>query len=343
MNLPSTPAAARQLVRAGYQIPLFTYPNTAPEDLFARVVDQARAAEESGFDSVWVMDHFWQLPMLGPTELEMLEGYTTLGALAMVTERVRLGTLVTGVTYRNPALLAKIVTTLDVASRGRAICGIGAAWFEEEHVGLGVDFPPLAVRFEMLSEALEILRAMFRDERPTFEGEHYRVESAINSPAPLQDGGVPIMVGGSGEKKTLPMGASTADAINLSAGRSELSRKVDVINSALGTAGRSRDEINVSWLCTLVLGDDGADAEQRLRDMVSSRGMDPSMLDDESVRPMVLDRIIVGDADSAVTQLRDAASAGLDGIIVNLPADGGSTDAVRSAAEVVLAAVPDPA
>ena len=221
--------------------------------------------------------------------------------------------------------------------------GIGAAWFEEEHVGLGVDFPPLAVRFEMLSEALEILRAMFRDERPTFEGEHYRVESAINSPAPLQDGGVPIMVGGSGEKKTLPMGASTADAINLSAGRSELSRKVDVINSALGTAGRSRDEINVSWLCTLVLGDDGADAEQRLRDMVSSRGMDPSMLDDESVRPMVLDRIIVGDADSAVTQLRDAASAGLDGIIVNLPADGGSTDAVRSAAEVVLAAVPDPA
>lgn len=334
----SSPTEPRDLVRAGYQIPLFTYPDTAPVDLFSRVVDQARAAEAGGFDSVWVMDHFWQLPMLGPTELEMLEGYTTLGALAMATERVRLGTLVTGVTYRNPAVLAKIVTTLDVASRGRAICGIGAAWFEDEHVGLGVDFPPLSVRFEMLDEALTILRAMFRDERPTFEGKHYRVAEAINSPAPIQDGGVPIMVGGSGERKTLPMGARTADAINLSAGRSELGRKLEVIEGALGDAGRSRDELNVSWLCTLVLGDSEADAEARLREMVASRGMDPAMLDDENVRPMVLDRMIVGDADSAVSQLRDATASGLDGVIVNLPADGGSPDAVGPAAEVVLAA-----
>lgn len=331
-------SSPRELIRAGYQIPLFTYPDTGPTTLMDRVVDQARAAEDSGFDSVWVMDHFWQLPMMGPPELEMLEAYTTLGALAMVTDRVRLGTLVTGVTYRNPAMLAKILTTLDVASKGRAICGIGAAWFEPEHDGLGFDFPPLKVRFEMLEEALAILRAMFQGERPTIDGAHYRVADAINSPAPVQTGGPPIMVGGSGEKKTLPMGARMADAINLSAGESELDRKLEVIEAAAIDAGRSRDDLNVSWLCTLVLGDSVDDAEARLRDMVASRGMDPSMLDDESVRPMLLDRMVVGDTDAAVERLRGAVAKGLDGLTINLPADGGSTDAVRGAAEVVLAA-----
>lgn len=321
------------------QIPLFTYPDTPPEDLFGRVVEQAEAAESAGFDSVWLMDHFWQLPMLGATELEMLEGYTALAALAMATGRVHLGTLVTGVTYRNPAILAKIVTTLDVISGGRAICGIGAAWFEEEHVGLGVDFPPLRVRFEMLEEALRILRAMFEDERPSFKGEHFRVSEAINSPAPLQAGGIPILVGGSGERRTLPLGARLADAINLSAGRSELAHKLEVIHAALGEAGRSRDELNVSWLCSLVLADSPAEAEETLRGMLTARGMDPAMLDDDSIRPMVVDRIIVGDADSAVRQLRDAASHGLDGIIVNLPAAGGSREAVGAAAEVVTAAL----
>ena len=331
-------APPRSLIKAGFQIPLFTYPEAQGDQLFGRVVDQAQAAEESGFDSVWVMDHFWQLPMLGAPELDMLEAYTTLGALAMVTEQVNLGTLVTGVTYRNPAMLAKIVTTLDVASQGRAILGIGAAWFEPEHVGLGFDFPPLKVRFEMLEEALQITRAMFRGDRPSFDGRHYRTEGAINSPAPVQDGGPPIMVGGSGEKKTLPLGARLADAINLSAGLSELPRKMEVIEEALAGAGRSRDELNVTWLCTLVLGDDEADAEAKLRDMVAERGMDPAMLDDESVRPMLLDRIIVGDAESVGARLGEARANGLDGIIVNLPAEGGSPDAVRAAAEVVVTA-----
>ena len=331
--------APRELIRAGYQIPLFTYPGKGPAELFGQVVEQAVAAEDGGFDSVWVMDHFWQLPMMGPPELEMLEGYTTLGALAMATESVRLGTLVTGVTYRNPALLAKIVTTLDVISRGRAICGIGAAWFEPEHVGLGVDFPPLKVRFEMLEEALGILRGMFRSEQPTFSGTHYRVEGAINSPAPVQAGGPPIMVGGSGEKKTLPLGARLADAINLSAGQDELARKLEVIDDSLAAAGRSRDELNVSWLCTLVLGDTVDEAEAKLRDMVASRGMDPAMLDDPAVREMLLGRIVVGDAEVAAARLRDAVGAGLDGIIVNLPAEGGDAGAVRDAAAVVRAAV----
>jgi len=331
-------SAPRELIRAGYQMPLFTYPDTGPETLFSAVVEQAKAAEQSGFDSVWVMDHFWQLSMLGPPELEMLEGYTTLGALAMATEKVRLGTLVTGVTYRNPAMLAKILTTLDVISRGRAICGIGAAWYEPEHLGMGFEFPPLKIRFEMLEEALTILKGMFNTETPTFEGTHFKVNGAINSPAPVQPGGPPIMVGGSGEKKTLPLGARMADAINLSAGQSELPRKLDVINAALTEAGRDRDDLNVSWLCTLVLADSETEAETKLRDMVASRGMDPAMLDDENVRPMLLDRMVVGDADATVSRLRDAVSSGLDGIIVNLPADGGSDAAVRDAAEVVKAA-----
>ncbi len=329
----------RDLVRAGYQIPLFTYPGVAPDGLFPRVVEQATAAEDAGFDSVWVMDHFWQLPMLGAPDLEMLEGYTALGALAQATRSANLGTLVTGVTYRNPALLAKIVTTLDVISGGRAICGIGAAWFEEEHVGLGFEFPPLKVRFEMLEEALQILRPMFLGERPTFRGTHYRTAEAINSPLPLRPGGVPIMVGGSGERRTLPLGARYADAINLSAGADELGRKVEVIDAALTAAGRARDELNVSWLCTLVLADTAEAAEEKFRTMLAERGMDPAVLDDPGVRAMVTARILVGDADGVVSQLRSALGAGLDGIIVNLPADGGDPAAVGRAAEVVRSAV----
>ena len=329
----------RDLIKAGYQIPLFTYPDVPADGLFGRVIDQAVTAEESGFDSVWVMDHLWQLPMMGPPDLEMLEGYTALGALGARTTTANLGTLVTGVTYRNPALLAKIVTTLDVISGGRALCGIGAAWFEPEHVGLGFDFPPLKVRFEMLEEALVILRAMFRGERPTIDGTHYRVADAINSPLPLRPGGPPIMVGGSGEKKTLPLGARYADAINLSAGGDELARKIDVIERSLGEAGRSRDDFNISWLCTVVLGDTVDAAEDRFRDMVAARGMDPAMLDDPGTRAMLGARIMVGDADSVAEQLRGHAANGLDGIIVNLPADGGDPGAVARAAEVVRAAV----
>lgn len=329
----------RDLIRAGYQIPLFTYPDVAPDGLFGRVIDQAVTAEESGFDSVWVMDHLWQLPMLGAPELEMLESYTTLGALGARTTTANLGTLVTGVTYRNPALLAKIVTTLDVISGGRALCGIGAAWFEAEHIGLGFDFPPLKVRFEMLEEALVILRAMFRGERPTVDGPHYRVADAINSPAPLRPGGPPIMVGGSGEKKTLPLGARYADAVNLSAGGDELARKIEVIETSLADAGRSRDDLNISWLCTVVLDDTADGAEARFVDMLATRGMDPAMLDDPASRTMLTSRIMVGDADGVVDQLRSHVANGLDGIIVNLPADAGDPGAVARAAEVVRAAV----
>jgi len=169
-------------MRFGLQIPNFT-PNEPTGALFDGVLDMATAAEESGFDSVWVMDHFYQLPPMGGPSQPMLDGYTLLGALAARTGRVRLGTMVTGVTYRNPAHLAKIVTTLDVISSGRAILGIGAAWYDVEHEGLGFEFPPAGERLDRLEEALQICRAMFTEEAPSFAGRYYRIHEATGWPA----------------------------------------------------------------------------------------------------------------------------------------------------------------
>src|SRR5439155_8630529 len=199
----TTPTVGKDAgMRFGLQIPNFTL--GVPDDrLFEEVAGIATTAEESGYDSVWVMDHFYQLPPLGGPAQPMLEAYTLLGALGARTERVRLGTLVTGVTYRNPALLAKIVTTLDVITSGRAILGIGAAWHDVEHQGLGFEFPPAGERLDRLEEAVQICRAMFREERPSFAGRHYRIEEAWNVPRPVQPGGPAIMIGGGGEKRTL--------------------------------------------------------------------------------------------------------------------------------------------
>ena len=175
-------------MRFGLQIPNFTT-DEAPGALFDGVVAMATAAEETGYDSVWVMDHFYQLPPMGGPSQPMLDAYTLLGALATQTSRVRLGTMVTGVTYRNPAHLAKIVTTLDVISAGRAVLGIGAAWYDVEHEGLGFDFPPAGERLDRLEEALQICRAMFTEEAPTFDGRYYRINEARNVPPPVQPGG----------------------------------------------------------------------------------------------------------------------------------------------------------
>src|SRR5271166_4865708 len=215
-------------MRFGLQIPNFTVGET-PGALFDGVVAMATAAEEAGFDSVWVMDHFYQLPPLGGPSQPMLDSYTLLGALAARTSRVRLGTMVTGVTYRNPAHLAKIVTTLDVISAGRAILGIGAAWYDVEHEGLGFDFPPAGQRLDRLEEALQICRAMFSQDGPSFEGRHYRVREARNVPPPVQEGGPPILVGGGGEKRTLNLVARYADMCNLFGDAATIAHKVDVL------------------------------------------------------------------------------------------------------------------
>jgi F420-dependent oxidoreductase-like protein len=221
--------------------------------LFEHVAGLVTTAEEAGFDSVWVMDHFFQLPPLGGPDQPMLEAYTLLGALAARTSRVQLGTLVTGVTYRNPAILAKIVTTLDVISRGRAILGIGGAWYDVEHQALGVDYPADRVRLDMLEEAVQVCRAMFAGDDVSFSGSHYRLDHARNLPRPVQAGGPKIMIGGGGEKRTLRLVAQYADMCNVQGDVATLARKVDVLRRHCAEVGRDPAEVRVTWMTPLIL------------------------------------------------------------------------------------------
>jgi F420-dependent oxidoreductase-like protein len=225
----------------GIQLPNFSGP--APADLFDHVAGLATTAEASGFDSVWVMDHFFQLPPLGGPDQPMLEAYTLLGALAARTERVQLGTLVTGVTYRNPGILAKVVTTLDVISGGRALLGVGAGWDVAEHEAYGIEFPGLGERFDRLDEELAICRAMFSDEQATFTGKFYALRDAYNSPRPVR-GSVPVLVAGGGEKRTLDLVARYGDACNVLAGEPEAVRhKFEVLERHCERIGRDPAEI----------------------------------------------------------------------------------------------------
>ncbi|WP_372488184.1 LLM class F420-dependent oxidoreductase [Rathayibacter caricis] len=204
----------------------------------------ARTAEDVGCEWFTLMDHYFQMEQFATSEDPMLEGYTSLGFLAGRTERLRLGLLVTGVTYRHPGLLAKIVTTLDVLSGGRAMLGIGAAWYEREHLGLGVPYPALKERFERLEETLRICRQMWSDDDGPFEGEHYRLAETLNHPEPIQKPGPPILIGGGGEKKTLRLVAQYGDACNLFAtGAEAVAHKLDVLRRHCDELGRDYDAI----------------------------------------------------------------------------------------------------
>jgi F420-dependent oxidoreductase-like protein len=228
----------------GFHLPSYTHPDTAPEHLFDRVVEQAQAAEAAGFGLVTVMDHLYQINGVGQENEPMLEGWLVLAALARETTRVRLGTLVTGVTYRNPAMLAKEVTTLDTISGGRAILGLGAAWNDIEHEGYGYDFPPIRERMDRLDEALAIIKAMFTEDRPSFHGNHYRIERALNSPRPVQAGGPPILIGGGGEQRTLRIAAKYADMTHwFSIGIDGLKHKNDVLARHCEEIGRDPSTI----------------------------------------------------------------------------------------------------
>ena len=214
----------------------------------ASLAETARVADQGGAALFTVMDHYFQMEAYGGPPEPMLEGYTTLGFLAASTERVRLGLLVTGVTYRHPGLLAKIVTTLDVLSEGRAQLGLGAAWYEREHVGLGVPYPPTAERFERLEETLQICGQMWSEDDGAFEGEHYRLAETVCVPSPLQTsghlGGPPVMLGGNGERKTLRMVAQYADATNLfGSGGAEIGHKLDVLRRHCDDLDRDYDTI----------------------------------------------------------------------------------------------------
>ena len=283
-------------IRLGLQIPNFSY-GTGVDKLFPTVLAQAREAESAGFDSVFVMDHFYQLPMLGEPDQPMLEAYTALGALATGTQRVQLGTLVTGNTYRNPTLLAKIITTLDVVSQGRAILGIGAGWFELEHDQLGFEFGTFTDRFNRLGEALQIIMPMIKGERPTFSGKWYHANQAMANPR-LRDH-IPLMIGGSGEKKTIPLAARHFDHLNVIAGFDELPAKVKVVRQRCEEIGRDPATLETSTLITAVI-DENFKADQ---------------IPDEMTQ-----RMVFGSAESVADQIKTKVlDAGIDGAIINMP------------------------
>jgi F420-dependent oxidoreductase-like protein len=226
----------------------------------------AAAAEDAGFARLSVMDHVWQIGVIGPPEHEMLEAYTTLGYLAARTERVELLAWVTAVVYREPGLLAKCVSTLDVLSGGRAMLGIGAAWNEEEAVGLGLPFPPTAERFERLEEALQIYLQMCSDDDGPYQGKHYRLARTLNAPQPLRKPHPPVLIGGGGEKKTLRLVAQYAQACNLFAGP-DLARKLDVLREHCADLGRDYDEIEKTVMMPIDLGPAGENVERILEQL----------------------------------------------------------------------------
>lgn len=242
-------------MRIGIHFANFTLPG-APASLAATLADTARVADQGGCTTFTLMDHYFQMESLATAQDPMLEGYTALGFLAGRTERIQLGLLVTGVTYRHPGLLAKAVTTLDVLSGGRAILGIGAAWYEREHLGLGVPFPPVSERFERLEETLQICRQMWSEDDGPFSGTHYQLAETICSPQPLTRPRPPVMVGGSGERKTLRLVARYADACNLFAtDPAGVAHKLEVLDRHCGDVGRDPSEI----MRTMITGDDPFD------------------------------------------------------------------------------------
>jgi F420-dependent oxidoreductase-like protein len=286
----------------GLHLPNYTFPGTPPGALFDRVVEQARAAEAAGFSLVTVMDHLYQIDGVGPVTDPMLEAWSTLAALARETTRVRLGTLVTGVTYRNPALLAKTATTLDVISGGRAILGLGAAWNDVEHDGYGFEFPPVRERMDRLDEALTIIRAMFREERPTFEGRHYRIHDVLNVPRPIQPGGPRILVGGGGEQRTLRIAAAHADMTHwFPLGLDILRRKTELLEDYCEAIGRDPATIERTMAAPVVVAGSEADSRALLERLPPER------------RPHVK----VGPPEQMAGELRPYLDAGFTGFTFN--------------------------
>lgn len=308
----------------GLQIPSFSF-GGPPGEIFDHVAELARAADESGFSSLWVMDHLNQLDPLGGPDEPMLEAYTLLGALAAVTSRVTLGTLVTGVTYRNPGLLAKMVITLDVISGGRAVLGIGAAWHEPEHRAFAFDYPPIGERLDMLEEALQICRAMFREDGVSLEGAYFAVRDVRVVPRPVRPGGPPILVGGGGERRTLKLVARYADACNIFGDAATVRHKVEVLHRHCADAGRDPAEIQVTRLGTLMFTDTAQEAEERRR-MIAS-----------VASPEMAAALVVGNDEQVLEQVHELVEAGAQELIFNMP--GAPAEHVRRAGALLGAGV----
>lgn len=283
-------------IKLGYQIPKFSDDNGV-ERLFPTVLTQAQEADDAGFDAVFVMDHFYQLPMLGAHDQPMLEAYTALGALATATKNVQLGTLVTGNTYRNPTLLAKAITTLDVVSAGRAVLGIGTGWFELEHEQLGFDFGTFTERFNKLGEALQIILPMLAGERPTFSGEYYRTTNAVANPRYRDH--IPLLIGGSGEKKTIPLAAQHFDHLNLITSFDQLPHKLDVVRRRCEEIDRDPATLETSTLLTVIVDEKGTV---------------------DALPEAIRGNTVIGSPEAIAEQIKtNVFDAGVDGIIFNLP------------------------
>ena len=300
------------MIRLGLQLPIFSYPDLPDDRLFGRLADVVTAAEASGFDACLLMDHVQQIGGVGRPEDPILEPYTLLGALATRTSRIRLGTLVTGVVYRNPALLAKMVTTLDVISSGRAMLGIGAAWYQDEATRYGYEWPAAGERLDRLEDALRICRAMFTQERATVDGRYHRVRDALNNPRPIQPGGPKILVGGGGERRTLKLAAQYADGFNIFDSLDAIRRKLPIVAQHCRDAGREPSEIAKTRLSMLCLAPTAAEAERQLEETLSRL---PSPLPRQQLRSL----FIAGDPDAVRRQVQEHLDAGLDGLIVSFP------------------------
>jgi F420-dependent oxidoreductase-like protein len=297
-------------MRLGLQVPSFTWPDGHEHigENFARI---ASRAEEAGLTSLWVMDHLFQIAMIGPPEQEMLEGWTALAFAAGRTSRIRLGTMVTGVTYRYPGVLVKIATTLDVLSGGRSYFGIGAAWNEEEHRGLGIPYPPLGERMDRLEETLQIARQMWAgDDRP-YHGKHYQLERPLCSPPSIQRPHPPILIGGGGERRTLRMVAQYGDACNLfsSGDLSLLDHKLAVLRGHCEAVGRPYEEIEKTSLGTIHLTRDGRDgtmdaaAAIHYFETLAERGIDHAIVNMRNVADAEPFEVLAAEVIPAVTTL----------------------------------------
>jgi len=314
-------------MKFGLQINSFTWPGGAAA-IGPTLAKVTRTADDVGFDSIWVMDHFYQIRGLGPPEAPMLEGMTALGFMAANSERARLGLMVGGIHYRLPGLWIKSATTLDVLSGGRAWFGIGAAWNEEESTGLGFPFPPLRDRFEMLEETLQMAQAMWSGGTGTgeaFEGKHYTASRLMNSPQAISRPRVPIMIGGGGEQKTLRLVAQYADACNVFGDAARIAHKYAVLREHCEAVGRDPGQIVTTRLGTLIVAETMAEAERRKRVWQEQRGVP-----DESVGA----RLWWGDADAIAGQAKTMLDVGLGGLLFNMPS-GSSPDDVRLAGEAL--------
>jgi F420-dependent oxidoreductase-like protein len=294
----------RAPISLSLHLPNFNYPGVEPDGLFEKLVEIADAAEDSGYSGVTVMDHLHQIPGIGPRTNYMLEGNTILSGIAARTSRLNLGLLVGGVMYRNPALLAKITTTLDIVSRGRAFLGIGAAWFEEEHRAYGFDFPSLGERFEHLEDALQIARLMFTQPESSFTGRHHSTQDVLNIPQPLR-GDIPILIGGSGERKTLRFVAKYADGCNLFGDIEQVKHLLGVLERHCEDVGRDPAEITKTRMATIFVdaSHDAAMAE------LEAAGLD------ERRRTMA----IAGDPNGVAEQAQALIDAGIEGMTISLP------------------------